>query len=1223
MKKPPHSLRPFATIAAGLLALVSCQNATDSNTNSDSPVVATASFPIAVPRVPDNATSFIQNDTVTNKLNCLPLGSDTSTTCTATLNIPHPLGTDSLALQLWTLGVQTYTLYFKESGGATKLDYSSHSVVTLDTLLLSGFANLPAAQKSAFGTGPTGLVAYYASLLLANDAAVVGKALPVGMSIDSVKKELVRVGVDSGKTVAQLTSLSIQLGSITLTLDSATIRLDVSILIHAGVLSSSDSTALYPAYPVRVTSPVAVAGTLTAGGNAVDVTGSFSWTTGHNVKFSLRIGTATPGDSTNISTPTERFLPTDTTWSLNGNLRLQAGAAAAAGIDTLVIILSDTSGHSATSRATFQVVGRDTTAPALKILSPSSDTSVPNGTGTILVKAAATDSGSGLDSIAIGSMKFASSPCTTSVSLAVGVDTIKVQAWDKAGNKSTATVHVTRAKDTTSPVIVSGPVITWVAPSASLAVDATVSSYKVQVKATDLSGVDSVYLQGAMAKNDSGSYWSATLSLPSPNGVPMKVVVKAWDHLKNLSVDSTSITITRNAPSGTDKPALTLLQPVSSMGNTLTLAKDTLHVVYKITDVVPLDTTTILFGTKVPKRLTDSTWAADVPVPPTGQPFIISIQAGNTNKVTNTDEIVVTRAKDTVPPVPSLLSGLQKNMAVDYFTTSLKVGWIIADNYKMGTVLINKTVVAVTGTNGEYSTSLQNLAMGSTKVYLEAYDSTGNVAYDTLTVTRVLAASPVLTISPAVGTYDSILHVSIASSDSSASIYYTLDGTDPTPTNGLTYSLGGTILISQNRVLKVMATATGRNPSGISSQTYTLVPDAPVLSLPSGTAADSMFTVGLSSPTAGVTFYYTTDGSTPVVGVSPSTTSGILIDSIRTINVIASKSGWNSSAVINGSFKANIPIFVEVEPAGSKVIRADGSLWTTGYASSLADGSASDRSNFVKVKEGVRAVTNNFIVTTSGDLLSYGGAYGSTANSMNPIASGVVKVASSLDVTTPSAMYVDSKGGLWALGQNQSGQLCTGDSVDLVNPKLVQSGVKDVGVNCTDVRGGYWCGSVYVTSSGSAYACGSHVGISYSANGSLPTRIPGAGYSTVSAWADFFQGSWSVQFSLLTTTGNLSVPSDTSWVQVQTGVVKQILGGPFLYALEDYGWLYDQQIGSPPSSANWTSVSNLISNVSSNGATTLYIKTDGTLWASGTNGGMYGDGTTDDAPAMKRIHLPN
>jgi uncharacterized protein (TIGR02145 family) len=970
MKKPPHSLCPFATVAVGLLALVACQNATDSNTNSDSPVVATASFPIAVPRVPDNATSFIQNDTVTNKLNCLPLGSDTSTTCTATLNLPHTLGTDSVALQLWTLGVQTYTLYFKESGGATKLDYSSNSVVTLDTLLLSGFANLPAAQKSAFGTGPSGLVTYYASLLLDKDTAVVGKALPVGMSIDSVKKELVRVGVDSGKTAAQLTSLSIQLGSITLTLDTTTIRLDVSILIHAGVLSSADSTALYPAYPVQVTSPIAVSGPVVAGGSPVTVSGAFTWKAGKLVSPVIEVHTAKGVDTNFIFGTSNLPSKAATSWSLANNLTIQARSSVSVGTDTLEVTLSTDSGYFATSRATFKVVGRDTTAPALKILSPSSDTSVPNGTGSILVKAAATDSGSGLDSIAIGSTKFASSPCTTTVSLAVGVDTIVVQAWDKAGNRTISVLQVTRTKDTAAPVItagagtstrtvlfdttkvqlswvlqdghgfdslwingtavavsatpsqtenlvvgtnpfvlavkdslgntsrdsititrspdVAGPAIVWITPSASLSVDATVTNSKVQVKATDLSGVDSVYLQGAMAKNDSGAYWSATFSLPSPNGLPVKVVAKAWDKLKNLSVDSTSISITRNVPSGTDKPTLTLLQPVSNVGNTLVFASDTLLVVYKITDLVPLDTTTILFGTTVPKRLTDSTWAADVPVPPTGQPTTITIQASNVNGHGASDQIVVTRAKDTVPPVIAITSP-SKDTIVAFGTTSITITTTASDaGSGLKSVFVNGKAVDASGK------ATVILSDGVNNVSAIATDNAGNADTVMVNVTVMgIVATP--TFSVAGGTYTTAQSVTLATA-AVASVYYTLDGSTPTAASTL-YTTGESIVIDTNRTLKAIAIATGYSNSMVASAVYVINYDATLKSIrlvDAGTMAVPITGISLKSDSLDAF-------STVLVSATPTASSASVTITPNSIFPMTKDTATITITVTNGS----------------------------------------------------------------------------------------------------------------------------------------------------------------------------------------------------------------------------------------------------------------------------------------------------------------------------------
>jgi hypothetical protein len=273
---------------------------------------------------------------------------------------------------------------------------------------------------------------------------------------------------------------------------------------------------------------------------------------------------------------------------------------------------------------------------------------------------------------------------------------------------------ITRGPDVT------GPALAWIAPTAAISVDATVSSYKVQVKATDPSGVDSVVLQGVKASNDSGAYWSSTVFLPSPNGVPVKIVAKAWDKRRNQAVDSTSVALTRNVPSGTDKPALTLLQPSSNLGNTLPFASDALHVVYKITDLVALDTTTILFGSVVPKRLTDSTWAADVPVPPTGQPTTLLIQAGNANKLSSVDQIVVTRAKDTVPPILSITSP-SKDTVVPYGTTSVTIATSASDAESgLMSVMVGSLPVDAT------SKVTVALAAGVNSIRVIAKDNAGN-----------------------------------------------------------------------------------------------------------------------------------------------------------------------------------------------------------------------------------------------------------------------------------------------------------------------------------------------------------------------------------------------------------------------------------------------------------------------------------------------------------------
>lgn len=363
MKLDRHSFRPLATFVAGLFALVACQNTTDSNDGESGSIMATASYTMASSsRLPDSVTWTAPKDSGSHRTRCVALN------CYDTFQLSEPLGTDSLELQLWTLGIRTYTLYFGEKGSSTTLDRKArvHCDI-LDTLLLSRYDGLTTAQKASFsalGQGASSLVAYYASLLLADNTSFVGKSLPVGMSQDSVEKALVYLAGKQGSTVSQLLAKD-------LSLDSATVLQNVKLLIKAGVLSSADSAAIFPPYPVRVKSSIAVKGTLTAGGDDVSVSGAFAWTKGQNIKAPvIQVRTSKPGDSVNFSNPTNKFASTDTIWNLDGNLSIKASSSAAAGTDTLVVTISDDAGHSATSRTAFQVIS----SAAAPTISPNGGT---------------------------------------------------------------------------------------------------------------------------------------------------------------------------------------------------------------------------------------------------------------------------------------------------------------------------------------------------------------------------------------------------------------------------------------------------------------------------------------------------------------------------------------------------------------------------------------------------------------------------------------------------------------------------------------------------------------------------------------------------------------------------------------------------------------------------------------------------------------------------------
>ena len=79
------------------------------------------------------------------------------------------------------------------------------------------------------------------------------------------------------------------------------------------------------------------------------------------------------------------------------------------------------------------------------------------------------------------------------------------------------------------------------------------------------------------------------------------------------------------------------------------------------------------------------------------------------------------------------------------------------------------------------------------------------------------------TFSPAAGTYYEAQNVTISSTTTDATIYYTLDGTDPTTSSAVYTS---PIAISETTTVKAMGVKAGMNNSSIASATYT-IEDAP------------------------------------------------------------------------------------------------------------------------------------------------------------------------------------------------------------------------------------------------------------------------------------------------------------------------------------------------------------------------------------------------------------
>lgn|GEM_PF-1073564 len=142
------------------------------------------------------------------------------------------------------------------------------------------------------------------------------------------------------------------------------------------------------------------------------------------------------------------------------------------------------------------------------------------------------------------------------------------------------------------------------------------------------------------------------------------------------------------------------------------------------------------------------------------------------------------------------------------------------------------------------------------------YTGNGRVnAYRTLTA--AMASSPSASALPAGGNYNNSQIVTLSASQPNCTIFYTIDGSDPT-LNGSEYT--GPISISSTTDLKYYALGLV-GTSSVYTETYTIQPPT-VSAVPAGDTYTSPQSVTLTASQSDCTIYYTTDGSNPTTSSS-------------------------------------------------------------------------------------------------------------------------------------------------------------------------------------------------------------------------------------------------------------------------------------------------------------------------------------------------------------------
>jgi Chitobiase/beta-hexosaminidase C-terminal domain/Legume lectin domain len=163
------------------------------------------------------------------------------------------------------------------------------------------------------------------------------------------------------------------------------------------------------------------------------------------------------------------------------------------------------------------------------------------------------------------------------------------------------------------------------------------------------------------------------------------------------------------------------------------------------------------------------------------------------------------------------------------------------------------------------------------------------------------------TFSPAAGTYTSAQSVTISDATSSATIYYTTNGTTP-GTSSTEYT--GPITVSSTETLEAIAVATGFTDSAVASAAYTISLSLPSVATPTFSPAAGTYTsaqsVTISDPTSGATIYYTTNGTTPTTS-STAYAGAITVSSTETLEAIAAVAGETNSAVASAAYTIAVP----------------------------------------------------------------------------------------------------------------------------------------------------------------------------------------------------------------------------------------------------------------------------------------------------------------------------
>lgn len=170
------------------------------------------------------------------------------------------------------------------------------------------------------------------------------------------------------------------------------------------------------------------------------------------------------------------------------------------------------------------------------------------------------------------------------------------------------------------------------------------------------------------------------------------------------------------------------------------------------------------------------------------------------------------------------------------------------------------------------------------------------LGYDTVTCDRMIVADPEL--SPVAGTYQTAQDITITSATLGAIIRYTVDGSEPSSTNGTEYTVPIPLLTDTALTIKAKAFKLNWDDSAVITASYLITGKvaAPEFSPAAGNYTTPQ-TVTITTATPGAEIRYTTDGSIPTASSGTVYTDSFIISATTEVKAIAYKTDWADSSV--------------------------------------------------------------------------------------------------------------------------------------------------------------------------------------------------------------------------------------------------------------------------------------------------------------------------------------